>query len=313
VSEPITFAAAGFDRAAERRTDTEWLQAALADPRARVLAVTAAGVPLGPVGDPRPVTLLVADALEAVGAEPSDLVLLGVDDDGTALFGLDAEDADEAALLQRLGADTRMTYLRDVAVRLSAMDAGLLAYAQALLAWQRTHRFCGRCGGPTEVRDGGHARFCPRDGTMNHPRTDPVVIAVVSDGDRMLMGRQPSWPAGRYSALAGFVEPGESLEDAVRREIDEEAGIAVGDIRYHSSQPWPFPGSLMCGFIAEYAGGAAHTRDDELEDVGWFGREEIRAATAEDGWETQGDGATGLLLPPRIAIARRLIESWLDD
>lgn len=312
--EPNTFASGGFARAAERRTDAGWVSAAAADPGCRALVATSKGVPLGPRENPGPVVVSLADALAATATDPDDAIMLGIDADGLALFAVDAEHTTEDALRALLGDQARMSFLRDAAMRLSATDAGLLAYAQAILSWQRTHRFCGVCGTATVSTDAGHARRCPRDGTMNHPRTDPVVIAVVVDGDRMLMGRQPSWPKGRYSALAGFVEPGESLEDAVAREIDEEAGIAVADVRYHSSQPWPFPGSLMVGFLATYAGGEANTRDEELEDVAWFSREEIQAATAEDGWEDSDPPAPnpGLLLPPRIAIARRLVEGWLD-
>jgi NAD+ diphosphatase len=147
-------------------------------------------------------------------------------------------------------------------------------------------------------------RTCPRCGAQHHPRTDPVVITLVHDGDRrVLLGRQPTWPAGRYSALAGFVEPGESLEEAVVREIGEEAGVAVTAVRYRSSQPWPFPASLMLGFEAAYAGGDAHPHDHELEDVRWVSRAELARAVAGEG---------PLLLPPPLAIARRLIEGWLE-
>lgn len=305
--EPNTFAASNFDRAAERRQDTDWIARALDSDDSLALLATTKGVPLSLDGK---VTLPLGDALGLTGQEPEDAILLGVEADGTPLFALDAEDTDPGDMATILGPGARIRFLRDAAMHLSADEAGLLAYTSAILNWQRNHRFCGRCGTPTEARDGGHARHCPKDGTMNYPRTDPVIICIVGDGDRVLMGRQPSWPKGRWSALAGFVEPGESFEDAVAREIDEEAGISVTDIRYHSSQPWPFPGSLMTGFIATYDGGEAHTRDQELEAVGWFDRDEVRAATAEDGWEDDNSGK--LMLPPRIAIARRLIESWLD-
>ena len=142
-------------------------------------------------------------------------------------------------------------------------------------------------------------RVCPVCGTQHHPRTDPVVIMLVTDGDRALLGRQAQWPAGRYSALAGFVEPGESLEEAVAREVREEAGVRVADVRYRSSQPWPFPSSLMLGFSARWAGGEPAVHDAELEDVGWFTRAAI----------VGGD----VLLPPPTAIARRLIDEWLGD
>jgi NAD+ diphosphatase len=157
-------------------------------------------------------------------------------------------------------------------------------------------------------------RACSRCGAVHHPRTDPVVITLVHDGDRVLLGRQSTWPAGRYSALAGFVEPGESLEEAVAREVDEEAGVTVRDMRYRSSQPWPFPASLMLGFDATYVGGEPHTRDGELEDVRWVSRGELERAAAHegDGWsDREGPGDSELILPPPLAIARRLVEAWL--
>jgi len=175
----------------------------------------------------------------------------------------------------------------------------MVAHAVGLLNWHRRHRFCANCGAPTEAREAGHVRVCPACGAHHHPRTDPVVIMLVTDGDRALLGRQAQWPTGRYSALAGFVEPGESLEEAVAREVREEAGVQVADVRYRSSQPWPFPSSLMLGFSARWAGGEPAVRDAELEDVGWFTRAAI----------VGGD----VLLPPPTAIARRLIDEWLGD
>jgi NAD+ diphosphatase len=192
--------------------------------------------------------------------------------------------------------------LRDAGGVVSQADGGLLAYAAAILGWHREHRFCARCGAPTEMAEAGHVRRCRRCGAVHHPRTDPVVIVLVHDSDRAILGRQPAWPPRRYSALAGFVEPGESLEEAVAREVGEEAGIALAEVEYHSSQPWPFPASLMLGFHARYAGGEPVVRDRELEDVRWFDREEIAAAT-------RGEGS--LELPPPLAIARRLIDTWL--
>jgi NAD+ diphosphatase len=147
-------------------------------------------------------------------------------------------------------------------------------------------------------------RVCDTCGAQHHPRTDPVVIMLVTDGDRVLLGRQPTWPPGRYSALAGFVEPGESLEQAVAREVREEAGIEVGDPAYIASQPWPFPTSLMLGFIAPWRGGEPHRIDAELEDVRWFERAQVKAAIRGE------DGPPGL--PPRFAIARRLLEHWVQ-
>ena len=145
--------------------------------------------------------------------------------------------------------------LRQAAAILSREDGGLAAYTAALLNWHRRHRYCSACGQPSDVVEGGLTRKCPNCGAEHHPRTDPVVIMLVTDGDRLLLGRQHAWPSGRYSALAGFVEPGEALEEAVAREVREEAGVVVGRPRYIASQPWPFPASLMLGFSASMGGG----------------------------------------------------------
>jgi NAD+ diphosphatase len=204
--------------------------------------------------------------------------------------------------------------LRQAAATLSREDGGLAAYAAALLNWHRRHHYCPACGQHSDVVEGGLTRLCPSCGAEHHPRTDPVVIMLVTDGDRLLLGRQASWPSGRYSALAGFVEPGEALEEAVAREVREEAGVLVGRPRYVASQPWPFPASLMLGFTAAFAGGEAHVRDDELQDVRWFERAEIERAAQEpdrDDWGTPGDPGGPLRLPPSLAIARRLIDGWL--
>jgi len=186
---------------------------------------------------------------------------------------------------------------------LTPEDGGLAAYAAALLNWHRRHRFCANCGAPTEIREAGHVRGCPNCGAEHHPRTDPVVIMLVLRGEEVLLGRQASWPPGRYSALAGFVEPGESLEEAVAREVLEEAQVVVGPPRYVSSQPWPFPASLMLGFSAPWVSGEPVIGDEELEDARWFTREQVRDAVSERG---------PLRLPPPLAIARRLLDGWLE-
>jgi NAD+ diphosphatase len=206
--------------------------------------------------------------------------------------------------------DRALTGLRDLAMALPADRLGVVAYATALVNWRRTHRFCGRCGEPTTAREGGHVRVCS-NGHQHHPRTDPVVIMLVTDGDRALLGRQPSWPTGRYSALAGFVEPGEALETAVAREVREEAGVEVRDVRYVASQPWPFPVSLMLGFHAAYASGEPAPGDAELEDVRWFDREELAVAAREDVAWIDGPDSDRLLVPPPLAIARHLLDRWL--
>jgi NAD+ diphosphatase len=272
----IPLAGGTLDRAAQHRHDDAWLTAAAARQDARALVL--------PGGDVEP--LAGRDAL----------ALLGVQEDGLPLWLVDG--------------DGPPGDLRAAAARADGAHAGLLAYAVHLAHFHRTHAFCGTCGRPAAPADAGHARRCPQGHTV-HPRTDPVVIMLVVDGDRRcLLGRQPSWPAGRFSALAGFVEPGEPLETAVAREVAEEAGVEVDAVRYVASQPWPFPQSLMLGFEADWAAGDPAPGDDELEDARWFARDEVAAAARHDvGWEP--DGGAGLILPPRLAIARHLVEGWL--
>jgi len=195
--------------------------------------------------------------------------------------------------------------LREAATELPAGEAALAAYAGSLLAWHRRHRFCANCGAPTEPRDGGHERLCPACGAHHFPRTDPVVIVRVSDGaDALLLGRQARWPEGRFSLLAGYVEPGETLEEAVRREVLEESGVVLDSVSYVASQPWPFPSSLMLGFSALAERGDPAPGDDELAEVAWFERAEIERAA-------RGEGP--LILAPPYSIARRLIDAWLDE
>lgn len=190
--------------------------------------------------------------------------------------------------------------LRGVAGELMQDEAGLLAYARAMILWRERHRFCGRCGAPTRPAEGGHVRRCSNDecGTHQFPRIDPAVIVLVTDGERALLGRQASWPPERYSTIAGFVEPGESLEDAVAREVHEETGVQIDAVEYHSSQPWPFPSSLMLGFTAHASRTQIRRIDDELEDVRWLSRQQIAAGE--------------VALPTTHSISFRLIEDWYD-
>jgi NAD+ diphosphatase len=170
-----------------------------------------------------------------------------------------------------------------------------------MILWRQRHRFCGTCGAPARPESSGHVMRCtaPSCGAEQFPRLDPAIIVLVTDGERALLGRQAAWPAGRYSTIAGFVEPGESLEDAVAREVLEETNVTVGEVEYHSSQPWPFPSSLMIGFSARAAADAVPRADEELEDVRWFTRAEIAAGTPG--------------LPPPQSVSFRLIEDWYDS
>jgi NAD+ diphosphatase len=223
------------------------------------------------------------------------------------LLGLDASGAVLAVAAENgaAPAGTRLIGLREAGALLSAEDAGLLAYGTAMVNWHRSHPHCARCGTRTEIAHAGFMRCCPNCGASHFPRTDPVVIMLVNDGERALLGRQASWPEGRYSALAGFVEPGESLEEAVAREVREEASVEVRDVTYRSSQPWPFPASLMLGFHARHAGGEADIGDGELAQVRWFERDELAAIARGE--------VEGMNVPPPLAIARRLIDEWLSQ
>jgi NAD+ diphosphatase len=292
----------GLDRADERRGDELWLAAQLVG-TGRLVPVWRSRN-LFELSDPPAASFPLARDLPPFPAP----IFLGVrSDDGSALFAVAVGDLDtEETALARVQADptrARFIELREASASLSAAEAGILAYARALTYWQSRERFCGVCGSPNVSRYGGHIMACtnPSCATEHYPRTDPATIMLVHDEDRALLARKAIWPPGRYSTIAGFVEPGESLEDAVIREVREEVGVEVDDIRYFASQPWPFPQSLMLGFFAR-----ATTTEircgEELEDARWFTRAEIRRLRAEQ----------ALSLPGVDTIARRLIGSWLD-
>jgi NAD+ diphosphatase len=318
VTEPNAFTGAALDRAGDsRRRDPSWVAEQQADPAARAVVAGDRGLR---VVDGR---LELVPLNELNGAYP---YLLGLDDQGP-LFAVDEDPLREGRVPMvgsggvrgepPTGAGGDRLSLRQAAARLSQAEGGLAAYTAALLNWHRRHRFCSACGHESDIVEAGLTRHCPNCGTEHHPRTDPVVIMLVTDGaDRLLLGRQASWPDGRYSALAGFVEPGEGLEEAVAREVREEAGVIVSRPRYVDSQPWPFPASLMLGFSAPYESGEARIQDDELQDVRWFERAEIQRAAAapdDEDWGTPGDPGGPLRLPPSLAIARRLIDRWLTE
>jgi NAD+ diphosphatase len=238
-----------------------------------------------------------------VGADlvgPDGPILLGLED-GSALFAIDLDELGEAAR-RALLANGEIVSLRDAGAILSHAEGGLAAYIVALLNWHRRHRFCANCGAPTSVGAAGLVRRCGDCGASHFPRTDPVVIMLVESDGRALLGSRAGWPGGRYSILAGYVEPGETPEQAVIREVREESAITAYAPRYVSSQPWPFPSSLMLGFEALSDGGDPTASDGELSDVRWFTREQLQAAQS---------GAGEIQLPPPISIARMLIDRWV--
>jgi NAD+ diphosphatase len=272
------------DRGAAKRDDRGWLAEAWTS--GRLLTVDPDG--RASVGDDGP-TLVFTDS--AAAAADRLRLLLGVDEDGTAYWGMVGE------LPKKLG--SRPMGLREVGAALGDRDAGLLVTLIALSNWHANHTRCPRCGAPTTVTQAGWSRHCDVDDSQHFPRTDPAVIVLLHDGgDRALLGRQPSWPVGRYSTIAGFVEAGESAEQCVHREVREETGVLIDDLTYRASQPWPFPASLMLGYEARVVGGTVETLDDELEDVRWFTRDELR----------ESHGA----LPPSASIAHWLITGWLE-
>ena len=311
-------------RAGNERRDSNWLSAALAGEGARFLpvqrlklAVTTAdgrerSVPTGRVApDPRagPPAGEGANRLAwarggewlEVAGEP---VLLGLDG-GDARFAVDVSGGPElAAVPFGPGSGVEFQGLRTAAPTLPAEDAAIAAQARSLVAWHERHPFCAACGAATRPRNGGSSRACVQCGAEHFPRTDPVVIVVVSRGGRALLGRSGHFPGNLYSALAGFMEPGESVEEAVRREVAEEAGIEVGAVRYVFSQPWPFPASLMLGCIAEGLSGEIAVDPEELEDACWFSRTELVDALA--------GRSEVLTVPQPLAIAHHLIRAWLS-
>lgn len=287
------FAGAFVDRIGERRKDSDWIRDASGSDGSHFVPIWGEQCLVG--GDPLHTVMLERRQIENFIQDPDELIFLGLFHDQPAFaFAIDGK------VEPPFGELGEFHDLRFLGTELPPDEANLAAHARALVIWHRTQTYCGICGSSARPEVGGNSRQCANTdcGRILFPRVDPAIIVLVANGERCLLGRQSSWPEGRYSTIAGFVEPGESLEDSVRREVFEETNVHVGDVMYHSSQPWPFPSSLMLGFLAEATSDEIVLNDGELEDAQWFTRKELRSGFPK--------------LPFRISIARRLVDQWID-
>jgi NAD+ diphosphatase len=294
------YADIGLDRASARRGDAAWIESLFHVPSMRLLPIWRSRSFVVPGDAPR-AAVIAPEAARTLSIAPEDAVFLGLKDD-VAHFTVDVSHLDDPSGSGVFDGRGEFVELRSVGPLLSRAEGGILAYAKGIMHWHARHLFCGVCGAETVMREAGHVRRCVDAdcGAQHFPRTDPAVIMLVSQGDRVVLGRKSEWREHMYSTLAGFVEPGESLEDTVAREVWEEVRIKVANVRYHSSQPWPFPASLMLGFYADAVSDDIEFNRDELEDARWFTRAELAA------------GGAGIEHRPRSdSIARRLIEDWV--
>ena len=286
-----------LDRVAEHRDEVDWVNLRASDERARFLLLDQEQLAYANT-DGESLRWVTAAEREAL-APDAPATLLGIT--GEHAFFLLHVEGDAALIEESLGA--RRLHLREAGLRLPAHEAGLFAYAKGLAHWQRETRFCAACGAPLKLIASGHRAQCSGCGKLHFPRTDTAIIVIVEHEGACLLGRQAGWPPGRYSTLAGFVEPGESLEDAVRREVAEEAGVRVDQVHYHSSQPWPLPASLMVGFTATAHGRDIRLRDGELEEARWFTPEQIVDGLADGRFAT----------PPKLSVSYQLLAHWLRE
>jgi NAD+ diphosphatase len=298
----LGFATPGVNRAGWHREDADWQKTALLRPDARIVAICNDipvlawdGAALDPLFD-------LARATELGPA--SEALFVGLDGDAPR-FALNVAPDRFEALKAR--ADLKLIDMRSIAMQGLFAGGGesMIGTAKAMFLWHARHRFCSACGAASEQASAGWKRKCPSCGAEHFPRTDPVVIMLAIRGDRCLMGRAPQFPEGRYSCLAGFMEPGETFEDAVRREIEEETAVKVGRVRYQQAQPWPFPSSLMVGFLAEALTDDIRIDPTELADARWFTKQEVREVL-------EGTHPDGITSPPRMAIANHIMRAFVE-
>jgi NAD+ diphosphatase len=299
-----TFAGNPLDRASDRRGDAEWLEQQLASGRARGLALWNGKALLEKAADGgREVSWLPGRLIGELAGGSERLLFLGLGN-SEPVFAVDMEGGADPAdgALEGLG---RFEELRQVALELPPEQAAMLATARAVFEWRRRHRHCAVCGQPSRSADGGWKRVCESCKSEHFPRTDPVTIMLAYHGERCMLGRQGGWPKGMFSCLAGFLEPGEAIEEACARELLEEAGLHAVKVRYHSSQPWPYPTTLMIGLLAEVEDEEGRPDQTEIEEVRWFTREEARKMLA--------GRLDGVNTPSPMAIAHQLIKAWVEE
>ncbi len=299
-SRPNVYSSSPLDRIAARREDADWIATQLHDPETLFVPVWRSRNLVRGSGEGNPEAVYISgDMASVLRMQDGPWAFLGILDD-LAVFAIDISATDDPVPLLPESLGTFVD-LRSVGWGVPRPEASVLAHARGLIHWRQRHKFCGVCGNACEVKSAGHVMECTVCKTQHFPRTDPAVIMLVHREGRALLGHSTRFPkATMYSTLAGFVEPGEALEEAVRREVQEESGIVVGDVHYHSSQPWPFPGNIMLGFYAEGLSEEITIDPEELKDARWFSRDEMRNSDRH-----------GFALPRVDSIARRLIEDWL--
>jgi NAD+ diphosphatase len=304
----IPFSGNPLNRASEMRTDAAWVESKRHDPSSLILPFWRLQPLLHDSDDSdsaAALSLLRPEIVDSLAAAYAPCIFLGLDGD-KAIFALDISPVDDPA---KDGALDGLGYFREAraaAQTVSARDAAIIAQAKAMIDWHQRHGFCPRCGTPTKLVDAGYRRLCDNCNAEHFPRVDPVVIMLATDGDACLVGRGKQFPRGMFSALAGFVEPGETIEEAVRRELMEEASVKVTNVTYYATQPWPFPSSLMIGCFAKAASRDVKPDESEIAELRWLERGVARELIA-------GKRRDGVQVPPPIAIAHHLIRAWALD
>jgi NAD+ diphosphatase len=299
-----TFAGNPLDRASDRRTNAAWLAEQLASSDSLGVAIWNGNPFVEKTKDGGvQIAYLPAKLVGEMAGGNERLLFMGLWK-GVAIFAVDIEGAADPAQGPLAGFG-EFKDLRQVALQLPHTDAAIMATAKQMFEWRRRHLFCANCGQPSEAMDGGWKRQCPACRVEHFPRTDPVVIMLAYHGERCMLGRQAVWPKGMFSALAGFLEPGESIEEACARELNEEAGLHTRKVRYHSTQPWPYPSSLMIGLLAEVEDEEGAPDQTELDEIRWFTRDEARSLIAGQLPDT--------FCPPAMAIAYQLIRAWAEE